>query len=191
MFKSLSLFAACLIGSHLQAESIENTQFEFPSSHYDWNLLLDHTLDHLFEDEDDDENDTFQMKVYTHREGDALEFFFAVSVTCSADGDEEEEVDTREIVQSEINSLLNRFLPNHYLYVTNFSENHENGVFEWEFTDGSVDLVHGSSRGAFHTSQGVETSHILCYITTAQKTAENQKIWADFLENNLQKLNSR
>jgi hypothetical protein len=136
----------CLIGSSLAAELIDGIQIDFPPSNREWTPLIEHE----------------KLKIYTHREGDALELF----ALASAPSDEEIEWEREEMIKA--------LFPNHrHAYKTG----ELCGLTEWEFHDGKVDLMHGLAR---EIDEG-EKTYLLFYLTTALKSEINTHLWAQIL----------
>jgi len=190
MMKQIWMYAVCLLGAPLAAETIGNVEFQFPPSRYEWKLLLDEqTLNDFvsFVDEDESEpyseneealEENLNLKIFTHREGDALELFIAMQ---AVDYDFENDVETLNIIQSEVDVALNQFFPNHKFIVHAYSENRDGGFIEWEINDGIQDIMHGYSRGLFVNENGVPRVTTLCYFTTARTTEHNRIMWAEML----------
>lgn len=190
MLKYLWIYAACLWGMQLSAETVGNIEFQFPPSNYDWKILVDSQFynDALFSreeddflgDEDDDEffEENNHFKFFTHREGDALEILIVLQTPVDED-DEDEEIDTLFTAQKKIDKWLNRYLPNHRLDLLNWEELKENGFVDWELNDGQLDLMHGYVR---HFKKDDDTC-ILFYLTTGLRTEYSRAIWIQTLNN--------
>ncbi len=168
---------ACLLGSALSAESIGDVEFQFPPSNYEWKLFIDHDFYSEFrkDEEEFSEESEALVKIFTHREGDALELFVAAQFQ---NNDEEDELDTLMSAQKEIDESLNCFLPNHHWQLLSFEESKEEGFCEWELNDAFLDLVHGYSRVL--QKDGITT--VLFYLTTAVRTEYNRVIWSNILK---------
>jgi len=202
MFKSLFFF---LLAGTLVGETIGNLEFDFPPSKYEWKLLLDsNTFD--FSDDDDDDDDDFSssdyqwgqpvdasgedldaespsLKVFTHREGDALEIFVAlIDTDPEADDDDEEEPDTLEEIQAQIDEALNEHFPNHRMILISATETDDGGSAEWELSDGTNNLMHGYTR-YFEIKKGgdLEALAFLSYLTTAEHSEYNRSLWTNVL----------
>lgn len=187
MIKHIWLSFLCLTFGPLAAETVGNVEFQFPPSNYEWKILFDQGffIDKGIVDEDEDRLDTPEMKVFTHREGDALELLFVLNDREYADDeDDDEEMDTIEIAQKELDEELNQFFPNHRLilnYLKDDIEN-ENGFLEWELNDGNIDIVHGFTRAFMSTDdRGVKSLTMISYLTTAVKSEYNRIVWTDVL----------
>ena len=201
MMKSFWIWAACLSVSPLLSETIGDVAFQFPPSNYEWRLLFSSdSFGNLFaeeEDEDEDfelypdtfewgetENDVSLAKLFTHREGDALELFAAMQYVIDNDDiDENEEgLDTLERAQKEVDQLLHSVLPNHRIVFLNFQDGENEGLIEWALNDGLQNLMHGYSRFFTQTeADGQKMVTLLGYLTTAVRTEYNRSLWTQVL----------
>ena len=173
--RRLCFMFACLFGSSLLAETTGTVEFQFPPSAYDWVLLTDTTQYPA----SDNVVLPFQMKIYTHKVGDVLEFFSVVSMDTPADEeDDEDEMETAEFTQSVINQMLAGYFPNHKIAILNQVDNDETAFIEWEMNDGVQPILYGLARGF----QLTEKSVALSYMTTASKSLENTALWTSVLE---------
>lgn len=201
MLKHIWLCAACLLGGPLAAEAVGNVELQFPPSNYEWRLFADDSIlgSSFFDDEDDfdvppdyqwgtpldDEEEDCDakpnFKMFTHREGDALEIFVAYSSDPDCD-EEDDEVETLEIAQMEIDQILSQFLPNHRVILRSVVSDKESGFVDWELNDGMQDIMHGYSR-IFKAKRddGVERLIVLGYLTTAIQTEHNRSVWTNVL----------
>lgn len=177
MLKHLWIYAACLLGSGLSAETIGNIEFEFPPSNYEWNVLADDQFysDFFGEGEAPPDNEA-SAKFFTHREGDALEILIA-SQFQGDDDDDDDQMSTLVAIQKELDETLNSFFPNHRLVALNYLESDTDGFFEWELNDGSVDIMHGYCRAFLEGNRYTALS----YLTTALMTDHNRAIWTNTL----------
>lgn len=180
MFKYAWVFAACLWGAQLPAETIGNVEFQFPPSNYDWKLFMDENFFqvHLSPDESvgeglEEDCEDCLVKLFTHREGDALELFMALQLT---DEDEDDD-DTLLAVQKQLDESFNQYFPNHRLSLLQLTEMKGEGFMEWELRDLDCDLLHGYGRGL--KKDGKSTS--LFYFTTALRTEHNRALWTQVL----------
>ncbi|MGB7978082.1 MAG: hypothetical protein WCF19_02850 [Chlamydiales bacterium] len=194
MMKEIWLSVAGLIGAPLAAETIGNIEFQFPPSNYEWKLLVDQEFFFDYCRDNDDQGDEeilpeesldcddedLEMRIFTHREGDALEVLIAINDSC-IDDEEEDELDTLEIVQKQLDEMINQFLPNHKVIITNYSEHQDSMFVEWEIRDGSQELFHGLARGLREKKEGMQNFALISYHTTALKTEANQHIWTEAL----------
>lgn len=203
MLKHVWLCAASLLGGPLMAETVGNIEFEFPPSNYEWRLFADDsTFENSFMDDDDDdfdlppdyqwgtsldndEEDSLDArpnaKIFTHREGDALEIFIAYQDN-SPDYDEDDELDTLESIQMEIDQGLNQFLPNHQFILRSLVDTQEEGFADWELNDGIQDIMHGYTRiFKINGDEGASRFIILGYLTTALQTEHNRLVWTNVL----------
>lgn len=203
MLKHVWLCAVCLLGGPLVAETVGNVEFQFPPSNYEWRLFADDSsFENNFMDDDedfdlpsdyqwgtpldDDKEDSLDVrpnvKLFTHREGDALEIFVAYQDNDPDCDDEEDEVDTLESVQMEIDQELNQLLPNHRLILRSLVDNKEDGFADWELNDGTQDIMHGYTRiFRIKGADGVERFIMLGYLTTALQTEHNRSVWTNVL----------
>lgn len=182
MLKYAWVFAACLWGAQLPAETIGNVEFQFPPSQYEWKLLMDENFFkiHLADDEIlgeglEEDADDYNMKMFTHREGDALEIFLAFHIG-DADEDDGEE-DTLLSAQKDLDAGFNQFFPNHRMSLIQLTDMNGEGFVEWEFTDQLSDLSHGYGRCM--KKEGKTT--LLFYSTTALRTEQNKALWTQVL----------
>lgn len=179
----LKYILALMVSGPLLAETIGNVEFQFPPSQFEWKLLVDKdTVCNLFkcEDEAEEESDDFEcigFKMFTHREGDALEMFMAMQIK----DDEEDEIQTLESVQRLMNETYNRFLPNHKFIVQSYQEDERGGFVEMEFNDGVQDVMHAFTRSLVVKTEEGKLQTILSYMTTAQRSEHNRILWTDVL----------
>lgn len=174
MKKFLSILVLSLVTIPAFSERVGNIEFDFPPSQHPWEALFDQNG---FVCEGEDFGDD-HMKVFMHREGDALEVFAIVS-TSDEDADEEEEIDTAESIEREINEMICGFLPNHRFQIHTYVEidaSHD-GFLDWEFRDHTIDLMHGLTR-AINVDGKI---HMIGYFTTAEKTEQNHALWTGVL----------
>lgn len=179
MFKQLCLFATCLLGLPLFSETIQNVQFEFAPSESQWTqfVIADSTVV-----DPANPNSLFEMKMFTHQEGENTEMFIACYTTTDALSDEEEEEDhTLETIQSDLNLFVDQYLPNHKVTIKEFKETDTEGFLAWEVSDGLRSVLHGYTRG-FSQDAKANTFAILTYATTASATEENKILWTSVLE---------
>ncbi|HSX11765.1 MAG TPA: hypothetical protein VLF94_08630 [Chlamydiales bacterium] len=179
MFKRIWISAASLMASPLLALTIQNVEIPFPPSNYEWKLLADEkTLDFSFMMPECDPDNSF--KVFTHREGDALEIFIAAVFNDTDDTDEAEE-ETLETSQKLIDETINQYLPNHRLIANKVAEDDNGGFAEWEWNDGDQDVMHGFTRVMESQNEGGRKVVVLGYSTTALKSEYNRTLWTDVL----------
>lgn len=168
MIKTFWIAMLSLVSSMAFGETIGKVEVDFPLSHNDWVVLFDQYDIDEFDGEESD------IKVLTHREGDALEVFF---VFASKDGegweDDEDEPDTKESVENEINEWICEFFPNHRFHLTTFIDEKDHGFMEWVFHDGNMDLMHGITRAL----EIGDRSYTFGYFTTAEKSEETLSLW--------------
>lgn len=200
--KYLLIPALWLMSCPLRAETVGNVEFQFPPSQHEWKLLVGQDFffgcckDEEFDEEEFDEPDLYteeavekpdlneeRIKLFTHREGDALELFFAVQMPLDPDNEEDDEIDTVETVQLQLNECINSFLQNHKFIVNQVIDEKNGGFVEWEFNDGTYDIMHGFSRVRIKkTEQGLAQSFtVLSYLTTGCKSEQNRMVWTDVL----------
>ncbi|MBU6384050.1 MAG: hypothetical protein KGQ49_05425 [Verrucomicrobia bacterium] len=177
MFKYVTIFAACLLGSQLSADIIGDVEVQFPPSNYEWQVLIDQDyVKDLVPYCPTEEMGQFQ--VLTHREGDAFEIFIALQAPVDEEEDEEDcESESLACCQQEINEQLNRYLPNHQFVLLNLNDSNNEGTLEYALYDRSVDLMHGYARHF----QKDGTSIFLLYQTTALASEYNKAIWTRVL----------
>lgn len=182
MLKYAWVFAACLLGAQLSAETIGNVEFQFPPSKYEWRLFMDENFFqvHLAPDECigegmEEDCEDYEVKLFTHREGDAFELFMALQLSDSGEDDDEEE--TLATAQKELDEAFNQYFPNHKLSLLQLTDRNDEGFIEWELRDLDCDLLHGYGRG--FTKEGKNTS--LFYFTTALRTEHNKALWTGIL----------
>lgn len=206
MLKHIWICAACFVGSSLAAETIGSIEFQFPPSNNEWRIFVDDSIieNGLFSDDDDDEDfeisadyqwgtplddeDDFdyepsRFKLFTHREGDALELFIAYQDN-SPEGDEDDdsEIDTLETIQKELDESLNKYLPNHRLIIHSVTDNRTDGFVEWELNDGIQDIMHGYTRFIMKkTGDDVGSITMLGYLTTSVRSEYNRALWTNAL----------
>lgn len=207
-----------LIMAPLCAETVGNLNFQFPPSNYEWRLLIDNTiieatLEEAFhtddenssesnniEDQEEEIGEKVDFKIFTHREGDALELFIATSISnkdlsievdqlplsetiFANDPEFADPEESRKPEESSVHFLqrtLDQFfvrLPNHRLIILNIQETKDDCFFAWECNDSNQDILHGYCR-CFKTKNG---QAILNYITTAQLSEQNSAIWSNVL----------
>jgi len=168
-----------LFGGVLAAETIGNVEFQFPPSIYPWTLLTD---TNAFVDEEDD---IFaEMKVYTHRAGDALELFVAYASSNEEDDYESQQwlqtlgfLDNPDLAEQLINHLIMPYFPNHQLSIGPVGKTDQGLLFAWGINDGFQPIMHGLSR-VFTTN---EQQICLNYVTTAAKGFQNSDLWVTVL----------
>ncbi|MBI3508908.1 MAG: hypothetical protein HY069_04675 [Chlamydiia bacterium] len=173
-----SFFALMMFcGITLSAENIGPLEVDFPPSQYAWKMLTQLDQNTRFDDDEDDEdidpNTVSIIKAYTHREGDALETFLALLTK----GKEDQETLSLDALKKSFD-IDEKFLPNHDLQLKVIDNNKNNFLIEWEFTDGTVDLMHGYLRTFI---QEGDFTYVLVYGTTAMKTDINRFVWANVL----------
>lgn len=165
------------------SETIDNLEFHFPPSHYDWNLLFESENpldedeefwddDDGFWDDEDDEDFDGKVKVFTHREGDALELFFAMAI----DSDEANLAET-DFELKMMSLTFSKYFSN---YNCTFTAHEKEGefAFNWEISDQQVDLMHGLSRCIKANGK----MYALLFFTTAEKSQESDNLWKNVLE---------
>lgn len=191
MLKRVLTSLAVLFGTTLSAETIGDAQFQFPPSQYEWKLLIDQELFNQFEDDDEDDEEYYEteecensLKLYVHREGDALELFTAAQFYCDEDDDQDfQDPETVAKKQQEVFDEINPFLPNHKFNLLAISSTHIDNVkeydMEWELNDGVIDLLYGFSK----IVKNEEKITLFNYFTTAQRTEENRALWIEVLNN--------
>jgi len=170
---------ALLAAFPMYSETVGNVEFQLPPSNYEWRVFMEDT----------------PLKIFTHREGDALEIFSAISVP-TVEPDEEaspenmagltpvkqlfnmdgSQASSFQFVQQSLNRLGFLF-PNHKLVLLNLEESDDNCLFGWECYDGVQDILHGYVR-AFRTTEGIAVLH---YITTAPYSETNRVMWTRIL----------
>ncbi|HEX2582524.1 MAG TPA: hypothetical protein VHL30_00210 [Chlamydiales bacterium] len=167
---------ACIFGGALTAETIGNVEFEFPPSTSDWVLLTD---SNAYCPVEENSGDTIQIKIYTHKVGDALEFFTVANILEQEEEEEteEEKFQTAEYAQRFVNDLLAAYFPNHRIAFTAFTEDENDGFLEWELNDGMQQIFYGLCRSL----KVKEGAIVLSYMTTASKTLENSAVWREAL----------
>src|SRR5277367_1222131 len=134
---------ACMFCAGLAAGTTGSVEFHFPPSADDWILLTDTSA--YCPPEKGDEM-PFNVKIYTHKAGDALEFFIMASTFDEDDEDEDTEDEpfqTAEYAQLFINDLLRVYFPNHRIAIANLKETSNEGFLEWELNDGVQQVFHG------------------------------------------------
>jgi len=176
--RRLCFMFACLFGSALLAETSGVAEFQFPPSAYNWVLLTDTSQYPT----SDDVVLPFQLKIYTHKVGDVLEFFSVVSMDMPADEDDDEDeedaMETSEFTQSVINQMLTGYFPNHKIAILNLVDEEESAFVEWEMNDGVQPLLYGIARGLDLDDKKI----VLSYMTTATKSFENTALWTNVLQ---------
>jgi hypothetical protein len=179
----LKYILALMVSGPLLAETIGHVEFQFPPSQFEWRLLADQdSICNLFksEDEDEEESDDLEFvgfKMFTHREGDAMEIFMAVQIK----DDEEDEIQTLESAQRQMNETFNRILPNHKFIIQSYQKD-ENGAFvEMEVNDGVQDMMHVFTRALVARNEEGKLQTVLSYMTTAQKSEHNRLLWTEVL----------
>jgi hypothetical protein len=174
--KKFCILIAMFIANAVNAERIGDVEFEFPKSDQEWVLLTDsHSFTGL-----EEIKDSFHIKFFTHRNGDALELLTMVQMIEDnyVDAEEEEEpFQTAQFAEIFINDLLKETLPNHQINISKFKENRKEGFVEWEVSDGIQQVIHGISR-LLNTKNN---TILISYLTTAIKTEENTALWTDLL----------
>ncbi len=174
MRKYLSIIA-CLSVSALTAELIGDVEFQFPPSIQEWTLVANENSFCPLENS--------QLKVYTHEEGNSLEFFVAVHALDNKTLDLEEEdreplLQIKELVQVFIDEQLKAYLPDHKISLTQLDEENGKISIAWELSNTLRPVLYGLGL-AFE-----EKGHlvVLQYMTTAIKTPENVKSWKQVLD---------
>ena len=167
------------MGSSLFSETLANYAFEFPPSNYEWKLLMDQDsfLAEIEEEGVEEDTDAPIFKIFTHREGDALEVFGAFSMAKEADEIEKVELESAEFVQNQLNDHLGKVFPHHKPLILNLQDSDKESFVEWEWNDGLQDIVHGYSR-VLKLGSDVAT---FSYFTTAAKNECNRHIWTQVL----------
>lgn len=166
-----------MLGGVLAAETIGNVEFQFPPSTSDWVLLTD---SNAYCPVEESPGNGVQIKIYTHKVGDALEFFTIANILEQQDQEEteeEEQFQTAEYAQRFVNDLLAAYFPNHRIAITHFTEEEDSGFLEWELNDGVQQIFYGLCRSLKVKESGV----VLSYMTTALKTLENSALWTKAL----------
>ena len=177
------IFAVSLLATRLGAETIGNVEFQFPPSIHEWKFFVDDRFySQIFAgeegfSEDEKEETSPLVKVFTHREGDALEIFCAMQVAADEEDEEDTDEETLASIQQDLNEHLNRLFPHHRVTLLSLTEWKDDGFCEWELHDGSVDLMHGYTRGFKKDNTFV----VLSYLTTAARTEYNQALWTNVL----------
>jgi len=175
--RKLGFIVLCLFSGAIAAETIGNVEFEFPPSPYEWVLFTDTSTY--------SNPEPITVKMYTHKVGNTLEFFSATTLFDEeGDVDEEDDLDddaepfpTSEFAQRFINDLFGGYFPNHRISISNLTETNDEGLLEWEMSDGVQMIFHGICRYMRVNQKDV----ILSYATISPKTAENSAIWIDTL----------
>lgn len=182
MLKYAWVFAACLLGTQMSAENIGNVEFQFPPSNYEWRLLMDENFFqvHLADDEVlgeglEEDYEDYKMKIFTHREGDALELFVALEVTTDEEADGEES--TLASAQKNLDEVFNQYFPHHRISLLQLTDMNGEGFAEWELTDSNYELFHCYARGL--KKEGKTAA--LVYFTTALRTEHNKALWTQVL----------
>jgi hypothetical protein len=168
------LLFAVVFGCALAAETVGNVEFHFPATTNEWVLLTDSSAY--------PNSIEFPMpitvKMYTHKTGDALEFFTAAYVIDDEDDDDEEDAEepfqTAEFTQMFLNDVIKPYFPNHQITITRLTETGDEGFAEWELTDGVQVILHGLCRALAPNGNSV----LLGYMTTAAKSAVNTDLWS-------------
>jgi hypothetical protein len=156
----------------------EDDEDDFVSStDYQWGTPLDD------EDDDDFVGEKSRFKMFTHREGDALEIFVAYQDNDPMDEDDEDDkLDTLESVQEELNHSINRYLPNHKFIIHSVIDTDEDGFAEWELNDGIQDIMHGFTRVIKTKVDGeMKSLTVLGYLTTSVRSEYNRSVWTNAL----------
>lgn len=181
--KNIWIYLAALAASPLVAEKIDNVEIQFPSSNYEWKLLLDFNQNSFSGAVEEEEGDDISLesmsalpsvKIYTHREGDALETF---SISWIKEEEEESENETLETIQKQIRDRLGLFFKNHTVKILACEELDTECFAEWELNDGTQDLLHGYVRGF----KSEEKCVVLSYMTTAPHSDQNRALWISTL----------
>lgn len=205
MLKHIWICAACFVGSSLAAETIGSVEFQFPPSNNEWRIFVDDSIienSAFFDDDDDeefeisadyqwgtplDDEDELEsvpsrFKLFTHREGEALEIFIAYQDNSPDWDEEDDEVDTLEAAQKGLDESINKYLPNHRMILHSLTDRGEDGLVEWELNDGIQDIMHGFTR-IFATKVGgdLESLTILGYLTTSPRSEYNKALWTNAL----------
>lgn len=172
--KRLAIWALCLLGCPLFSEVVDQVKIDFPPSKNEWKLLLElHEKDFLDDDEAlefEEEEETFHMKSFCHREGDALETFVVVF---TEENEEENKADDAEM-EKFLKETMGKYFPNHTVSMRTW----EDTLTEWELNDDSMDLIHGYSRKMELPNGKVA---LLGYSTTALKSEANRTLWLSVL----------
>jgi hypothetical protein len=196
------------MGSSLTAEIIGNIEFQFPPSNNEWKILLDDSiLEKIPSFEDIDEED-FQLrsdyqwgeplsnedvedvlvsqpsrfKTFTHREGDALEFFVAYQDNNPEWDEEDDKIDSIESAQKNLDEWINAYMPNHKFVLNSLLDSDDESFGEWELNDGTQDIMHGYTRILKARVNGeVKSVTLLGYLSTALLTEHNRSLWTNML----------
>ncbi len=179
----------------LCAENVGDLQFQFPASQHEWKSLINNVIVENALRAIDDEVEGLEkvcFKLFTHREGDALEMFTATTIAnqdlvqdaaplsdafLTEEGDSTiPEEATVEYMQRTIDQFFLQ-LPNHKVTILDIEKTADNLFYSWELNDGSIDVIHGYSR-IFKTEAGQAA---LNYVTTAPHTESNKALWIQVL----------
>ena len=183
--RQIALFIACLIGAPLLAETVQNIEFQFPPSQHEWRLLTQIDQQTLTDLEDQEREDPIEeeespidlIRVYTHREGDALETLSVVLMTDDGEEEEKEEETLAAYIQKSLNLTFGPWLPNHKFVIEPLVESENDLLAAWELNDGIQPVVHGYIRLLSNDNKVAA----LQYMTTAQKKEMNHSIWTSVL----------
>lgn len=182
MLKYAWAFAACLLGTQLSAETIGNVEFQFPPSNYEWKLLFDESFFQIALGEDEvigeglqEDREDYKMKIFTHREGDALELFVALQVATDEEDDEEET--SLASAQKNLDEAFNQYFPHHRISLIQLTDMNGEGFAEWELIDPNSELFHCYARGLKKEGK----TAVLVYFSTALKTEHNRVLWTQVL----------
>lgn len=168
------LSSLLLMGTHLFGETFANVEWEFPPSNFEWRPLVEKNLCNT-PGFGDDEAPFRSFKVFTHREGDALEIFFLCAIDAS---DDDDELEVLEECQKEVDGLFNVFFPNHKMHLISLNDEPREASCEWELGDEKHDLMHGMTRIFKHqANEALKVYTLFGYCTTALRTEQNAALW--------------
>jgi hypothetical protein len=181
--RTICLTLASIFASSLAAETIENVEFQFPPSIHEWVLLTDTSTF------DEEEEVSCYARIYTHKAGNALEFFTTAyspheTFDDENDGDNDDFDQALQniytapgLAQTFMNDLIMPYFPNHRISLTQATDTDEEAFLEWEIDDGFQSIVHGLSRVLKREGNEV----LLSYMTTASKDEQNTALWKETL----------
>ena len=171
MLRFIPLFAVFL--NPLLGNPLPNPPF--PPSQYEWKELFSESFFQIpaFQSEQ-----TPKYRLFTHREGDALELFLTFQFPLDPEDMEEDETETLLTIQQALDENINSLFPNHHLKVLQYEEDRdENSISEWGLFDENTELLHGYAR----CLSSKDSYTYLFYLTTALPTEENRTLWTQFL----------
>jgi hypothetical protein len=186
MLKKLCLSAACLTAGPLLALTVNDVELNLPPSNYEWKLIADSgSVSRMLKNPlAPDDVKSVHFKLFTHREGDALEMLAVTLFDNFDDGDDEKEEKSEAplaTAQAKMDEHINHYLLNHQILINSLCVDPQtkDGVVEWEWNNGNEDLMHGFTR-VFSLQQGDKTRRaLLSYSTTALKSEHNRFTWTE------------